>query len=108
MALIYKYSTILRILDFNDKNSVMIDIDSSTCEILSVFDSQSKFDADFILSFKNLVEQRATGFTKINSGYSNIIQNLLDSNSIKEYPKIKKLLDALIKEFSAFKLNLDS
>lgn len=62
---LYSYGNIVRILlevqDFFN-NSIMVDIDLDKNQILSVFDAQRKFDADFIRSYLNILRESRVGF----------------------------------------------
>ena len=62
---LYSYGNIVRILAKNSDifaNSVMIDVDLDEKKILSLFDAEKKFDADFIQSYLNILRESTVGF----------------------------------------------
>jgi len=60
----YSYGNIVRILSLDSEftKSIMIDVDLDDKKILSLFDAQSKFDADFIQSYLNILRESTVGF----------------------------------------------
>lgn len=64
----YSYANIIRILSVDEdvfSQSIIIDINIDSGEILSVFDASKQFDADFIRSFINILRVSTTGFELI-------------------------------------------
>jgi len=60
----YTYGNIVRILclDTDFAKSIMIDVNLDDKKILSLFDAQNKFDADFIQSYLNILRESTVGF----------------------------------------------
>jgi len=60
----YSYGNIVRILslDSDFTKSIMIDVNTDDKKILSLFDAQNKFDADFIQSYLNILRESTVGF----------------------------------------------
>lgn len=62
---LYSYGNIVRILAQDSDffaNSVMVDVNLDEGIILSLFDAENKFDADFIQSYLNILNQSTVGF----------------------------------------------
>lgn len=80
----FTYANIIRVLALDSvhpEKSLMIDINTETDSILSIFDASREFDADFIKSFVNLISQSTTGFCEtvideVNEMVKNAINNL--------------------------------
>lgn len=61
----YSYGNIVRILSQNPyffEKSIMVDVDIEEKKILSLFDAEKKFDADFIQSYLNILRESTVGF----------------------------------------------
>lgn len=61
----YSYGNIVRILWLDPdvvSNSLMVDVDIDKKRILSLFDAERKFDADFIQSYLNILRESTVGF----------------------------------------------
>ena len=96
---LYSYGNIVRILtqdpvDF--ANSIMIDVDLDKKKILSLFDAEKKFDADFIKSYLNILRESTVGFRLLpESEEDQALRaralNILGLNS-SAHPKILSLL----------------
>lgn len=62
---LYSYGNIVRILWLDPdvvSNSLMVDVDIDKKRILSLFDAERKFDADFIQSYLNILRESTVGF----------------------------------------------
>lgn len=62
---LYSYGNIVRILWLDPEvvsNSLMVDVDIDKKRILSLFDAERKFDADFIQSYLNILRESSVGF----------------------------------------------
>lgn len=62
---LYSYGNIVRILWLDPdvvSNSLMVDVDIDKKRILSLFDAERKFDADFIQSYLNILRESSVGF----------------------------------------------
>lgn len=62
----YTYGNIVRILRHDAvvfANSLMVDVDMDKGAVLTVFDASKPFDAAFIQSFINLLDNSKTGFS---------------------------------------------
>ncbi len=96
---LYSYGNIVRILAKNSDifaNSVMIDVDLDEKKILSLFDAEKKFDADFIQSYLNILRESTVGFRILSESEEDQTLraralNILGLNS-SAHPKISLLI----------------
>lgn len=96
---LYSYGNIVRILWLDPdiiSNSLMVDVDLDKRKILSLFDAERKFDADFIQSYLNILRESTVGFRLLADSEEDLILrakalNILGLNS-SDHPKIATLL----------------
>ena len=96
---LYSYGNIVRILWLDPEvvsNSLMVDVDIDKKRILSLFDAERKFDADFIQSYLNILRESTVGFRLLADSEEDLslrakALNILGLNS-SAHPKIAALL----------------
>ena len=96
---LYSYANIVRILAQDPDvftNSIMVDVDLDEKKILSLFDAEKKFDADFIRSYLNILRESTVGFRLLSESEEDQTLraralNILGFNA-SAHPKISSLL----------------
>lgn len=96
---LYSYGNIVRILWMDPhatEKPMMIDVDLDEKKILSLFDGEKKFDADFIQSYLNILRESTVGFRLLGDSEADAslrakTLNILGLNSFA-HPKIAGLL----------------
>lgn len=96
---LYSYGNIVRILAQDSDffaNSVMVDVNLDEGIILSLFDAKNKFDADFIQSYLNILNQSTVGFRLLTDSPAddNLRKRALEiiSRSITLSPKLISII----------------
>lgn len=96
---LYSYGNIVRILAQDSDffaNSVMVDVNLDEGIILSLFDAKNKFDADFIQSYLNILNQSTAGFRLLTDSPAddNLRKRALEiiSRSITLSPKLISII----------------
>lgn len=96
---LYSYGNIVRILAQDSDffaNSVMVDVNLDEGIILSLFDAENKFDADFIQSYLNILNQSTVGFRLLTDSPAddNLRKRALEiiSRSITLSPKLISII----------------
>lgn len=96
---LYSYGNIVRILAQDSDffaNSVMVDVNLDEGIILSLFDAENKFDADFIQSYLNILNQSTVGFRLLTDSPAddNLRKRALEiiSSSITLSPKLISII----------------
>ncbi len=95
----YSYGNIVRILWMDPhatEKLMMIDVDLDEKKILSLFDGEKKFDADFIQSYLNILKESTVGFRLLGDSEADAslrarALNILGLNT-SAHPKIATLL----------------
>ena len=95
----YSYGNIVRILAQDPdvfSNSIMVDVNIDEKKILSFFDAEKKFDADFIQSYLNILRESTVGFRLLSESEEDQTLraralNILGLNS-SAHPKISLLI----------------
>ena len=96
---LYSYGNIVRILAQDSDffaNSVMVDVNLDEGIILNLFDAENKFDADFIQSYLNILNQSTVGFRLLTDSPAddNLRKRALEiiSRSITLSPKLISII----------------
>ena len=97
--LLYSYGSVVRMLAIDSvefRKSVMIDVDVEKGNVLSVFDAQRKFDADFISSYLNILRESKVGFRLMTGSEDDAALRSrtlsIIEGQVSKYPEILRLL----------------
>lgn len=99
-TIFYSYGNIIRILNTSDEvTSLMIDVNIEKKDVLSIFNGERKFDADFIKSFLNILSVSKVGFRILSETKEDNYQrveaiDILENNKY-DSPEVALLLDRL-------------